>query len=497
MRTFITLGLLVSLLFFGLAFSQTNQWMTDYTTFDDASNGTGQRTASVAVVGPDQFVALVTQTPFAPVLDNLFDPPGNYLVGYWNADSANGRVPSPINGQQTTPQYNFDGQFTNWTYIVDQVNLKGAWQLAGGDSSFVYVANNDPAHNILVFRLTSAGVEATKYRMETGSENIYGIDVDDNGNVYVVDYEGTDTKTDEVKVFAGIQTAGTTWGIFGAHNDAPIATIDLPAGTYQGITVNSDGSAIFVSATSARSIWKFTGDPVSGYTQDPAFSFTLSPDDTVDNGGSGTPSVLGLAYLDDPQFVFAAVDTFLSRGLAGGYPYGRIYAVDANSGAVRDTIDIAAWNFALTGAYDTGSNNGRAGGFASVWDVDTEPTEKAVYTQTYYGWAVEKWIFDGDLHVLGIKQTSSTIPQKFGLQQNYPNPFNPSTSIKFEIKETAHVTLNIYNVMGQQVASLVNRTLTPGSYETTFDASDLSAGIYFYQLRAGHFSAVRKMVLSK
>ncbi|MEJ2634376.1 MAG: T9SS type A sorting domain-containing protein [Calditrichia bacterium] len=489
--------LLAGLLLFIPLFAQTNQWMTDYTVFDDNFNGTGYQTSSVAVIGLNRFVALVTETPNSPILDNLFTPPGNYLVGYWDADSGLGRVPSPINGSQTTPAYGTTAQFTDWEYILDQVKLKGAWQIAGDQSGYVYVANNDEEHNILVFELNSGGVESTSYRMATGNANIFGIEVDTAGYVYVVDYEGTDAKTDEVKVYAGIDAEGTTWGEFGGHNDAPVATIDLPVGIYQGITVSGDGTELFISATSERSIWKYVGDPVGGYTKAEDFSFTLSPDDTVSNGGSGTPSVLGLAFQDDFGLVYAAVDTFIAQGLTTGYPYGRIYVVDGGSAASLDTIDIAEWNFARTGAYDSGSNNGRAGGFTSVCDVDVDPEEKSVYTQTYYGWAVEKWIFDGDLAVLDIGQISAQIPEKYNLQQNYPNPFNPVTTIEFAVEKTGLVNLDIFNIRGQKIAGLVNKTLTPGSYKVSFDAGRLPSGVYFYRLTAGTFQQTKRMILMK
>ncbi len=479
-------------------FAQTDDWMTEYVVFDNSPNGTGNQTPSVGVIGPNRFVASVTETPESPVLENLFAPPGNYLVGYWDADSGVGRVNSPINGSQTQPIYGATGQFTDWESGLDKVTLQGAWQVASyEDSGFVYVANNDENHNILVFRLTQDGVTSTPYRMETGTANIFGIEVDTAGYVYTVDYKGDDTKTDEVKVFAGIGSPNATWSNFPETANALTTTIDLPPGIYQGITVSNDGSSVFVSATSERKIWKFTGDPETGYTQDMDYEFALSPDDTVANFGSGTPSVLGLGYLNEPELVFAAVDTFIHIGGTGGYPYGRIYVLDANNATSHDTINIAQWNLAVTGLFDTGSNNGRAGGFTSVVDVDVDASEKAFYSQTYYGWAVEKWIFDGDIGILALEQLSSVVPQKFALKQNYPNPFNPNTTIEFNITMANQVKLEIYNVMGQKVSTLVNRRMTPGSYKATFDGSGLSSGIYFYQLTAGSHKVVKKMILTQ
>lgn len=515
MKILILIPLLVILFFYFDSSGQTNEWATQYVTFDetDPPNFIGNQAPSVAVVGPNRFVALVANTPSEPIMDNLFNPPGNYLVGYWDADSAVGRVPSPIrvgSGQleQTFPIYGEDDQWTDWVDGLDQVRLKGAWQIVGDENGYIYVANNDDFHNILVFELTSDGLVTTPYRMETGSEIIFGIEVDTAGYVYVIDYEGDDTKTDEVKVFAGIDAPGTTWEGFGGHNDAPITTIDLPPGIYQGITVSNDGTSLFISASSERGLWKYNGNPIDGYTKDNIFQFTLDEGDTLgiyrfqpeDSLASGTPTVLGLAYLNDPPLIFAVADTFLGQGTFNGYSYGRIYVLDTYWGYAADTIDIAEWNWNFHGreTYTAATGDGRVGGYTSLMDVDIEPSEKATYTETYYGWAVEKWLFDGDLGTLvSIEQITNNIPEDFVLKQNYPNPFNPITTIEFDIQKAGLVTLEIYNTLGQKIATLVDDQLAPGAYQVDFDASRLTSGIYFYRLTAGKFKSVKKMILTR
>lgn len=86
---------------------------------------------------------------------------------------------------------------------------------------------------------------------------------------------------------------------------------------------------------------------------------------------------------------------------------------------------------------------------------------------------------------------------KFDLSQNYPNPFNPTTKIKFSVPATNQVSLRIYNALGQLVETLVNNEMNSGSYEVSFNASSLSSGVYFYQLRTGSYSSVKKMMLIK
>ena len=98
---------------------------------------------------------------------------------------------------------------------------------------------------------------------------------------------------------------------------------------------------------------------------------------------------------------------------------------------------------------------------------------------------------------VGINQISSTVPEKFELYDNYPNPFNPNTTIKFDIAKSQFVKLVVYNMLGEQVSSIVNQNLTPGSYSVDFDASSLSSGMYFYRIESQGFAQTKRMVLIK
>lgn len=97
----------------------------------------------------------------------------------------------------------------------------------------------------------------------------------------------------------------------------------------------------------------------------------------------------------------------------------------------------------------------------------------------------------------GIAGNNPNLTQELKLSQNYPNPFNPSTTIGFEIPSNQFVTLKIYDVLGAKVATLIDEEMSAGQHEVTFDAADFSAGIYFYELRAGDFEAMKSMVLIK
>jgi hypothetical protein len=87
------------------------------------------------------------------------------------------------------------------------------------------------------------------------------------------------------------------------------------------------------------------------------------------------------------------------------------------------------------------------------------------------------------------------LPNKYELKQNYPNPFNPSTAIKYSIKENTQVTFRVYDVLGNEVATLINEEKQSGEYEIEFNANGLTSGIYFYKLTAGSFTNTKKMIL--
>ncbi|RJP64325.1 MAG: T9SS C-terminal target domain-containing protein, partial [Ignavibacteriales bacterium] len=97
----------------------------------------------------------------------------------------------------------------------------------------------------------------------------------------------------------------------------------------------------------------------------------------------------------------------------------------------------------------------------------------------------------------GVEQDKTEKPSKFNLAQNYPNPFNPTTKINFSVVENGLVTLKVYNMLGQEVATLVNETLNAGVYNVDFDASQLTSGTYLYEITAGNFSSSKKMLLVK
>jgi hypothetical protein len=96
--------------------------------------------------------------------------------------------------------------------------------------------------------------------------------------------------------------------------------------------------------------------------------------------------------------------------------------------------------------------------------------------------------------VTPVKNESSLLNQ-FTLEQNYPNPFNPKTVISYQLPVSGNVTLKVYDLLGREVATLVDEYRVAGRYEIEFNASELSSGIYFYKLQAGKYAETKKMIL--
>lgn len=128
-----------------------------------------------------------------------------------------------------------------------------------------------------------------------------------------------------------------------------------------------------------------------------------------------------------------------------------------------------------------------------------EHVDNAVVNGVTYNYQLVSHDINGTIHEYETVEATpeAPIPTEYALGQNFPNPFNPTTSISYSLKEAGFVTLNIYNLLGQEVANLVSRQVNVGQYSVSFDASNLPAGIYIYRLEVNDFTAQKKMVLLK
>ena len=159
---------------------------------------------------------------------------------------------------------------------------------------------------------------------------------------------------------------------------------------------------------------------------------------------------------------------------------------------------------------DTGNQSKTFGNYGVNWSYDRTYRLNIGLYQSWQGcfgmyscnYNLQGCVINGILwgdtgYPTGIIKTSSEVPKEFSLYQNYPNPFNPSTNIKYQIAKNSNVTLKIYDILGNDVATLVNEKLSPGTYEVEWNGSNYSNCVYFYILTAGEFSETKKLILLK
>lgn len=234
----------------------------------------------------------------------------------------------------------------------------------------------------------------------------------------------------------------------------------------------------------------------------------------------GTSATLGTTSIFNGTIMADQSIALLNLATVNGRTLARIGAVTlvANTVAIDFIVPVELTSFAaITNANDvilswgtvTETNNQgfeiyRNGNKIAFVDGKGTTTEKQDYSfvdkdlvSGIYNYRLNQLDFDGTHRVVGELTVNLTLPEQFSLSQNYPNPFNPSTTINFSIPASGLVTLKVFNVLGSEVATLVNEQKEPGSYEVRFNANNYSAGIYFYNIQAGNFVETRKMVLLK
>ncbi len=215
---------------------------------------------------------------------------------------------------------------------------------------------------------------------------------------------------------------------------------------------------------------------ISAHTTDPLIYFNSQPDSgySVDNIAPAVPEGL----LAEPATDGSVVTLTWNRNTENDFAYYKIFRNNEEYATTVDTVFID--NEVIEGNYSykiqACDANGNLSDFSSTVNV-----------------------------LVGVDDQNE-LPTKYSLSQNYPNPFSakgvPTTTIKYAIPvvETRHalsVQLTVYDMLGRKVATLVNKNQTPGRYSVKFNANKLSTGIYFYILRAGDFSATKKMILLK
>ncbi|MGA9364627.1 MAG: CHRD domain-containing protein [Bacteroidota bacterium] len=213
---------------------------------------------------------------------------------------------------------------------------------------------------------------------------------------------------------------------------------------------------------------------------------------------STTASGAGSIVLDASRTSVKYDVTYI--GLSGTLTGGHFHtgAVGRNGAVVRNIVTVGDPASATIGGTWATSDATQPLTAALVDSLIAGKIYVNFHTAANAGGEIRGQVTFGTDIVTSVEKTSNVIPSEFNLQQNYPNPFNPSTAISFDLAKTARVSLKVYNVLGQLVATLLDDVKQPGSYKISFNAATLGSGMYFYRLLTdAGFSETRKMLLLK
>ena len=277
--------------------------------------------------------------------------------------------------------------------------------------------------------------------------------------------------------------------------------------------VKSDALSPSIDLTGFSLICWSTGDALPVFTSDEVNA--LQP--FLDNGGrlfingqnigsdifeAGGQSQFAQDFYHNylhANYISDAGPTFFLRGITGdpisnqiNFGLTDIYPRSVDAFIPNDAFATSMFSFSTTSQYnsvhaDDGTNRVVYLGVGLEQILD-QATRDTVVVRSI------NWLMNG---VVLSTPTEDLIAESYKLDQNYPNPFNPATTISYSIPKESNVSLIVYDIMGKQVAELVNSKQAVGSYTVQFDAAKFASGTYFYKLTAGEFISVKKMVLLK
>lgn len=335
-----------------------------------------------------------------------------------------------------------------------------------------------------------------------GAEGVYAKDIDNDGDVDVL---GAAMNGNQIALWYSDGENPITWtkqiidGSFGWARSVYAAYVNSD-------TLVDILGAAYTSNTIA--VWYNNGD--STWTKqnvDSAFggahrvfAYDLDKDNDTD--------ILGAAYTGD-EIAWWKNDggnpiQWTKQTIGGNFDGAiSVYTCNIDNDGDVDVIGAAEFSGVVALWLNEGGNpiswtrQTISNNFAGAWSIYAEDVDGDNDPDVLSGASgandVVWWENDGVVHVENI----SSHPVGYNLKQNYPNPFNPSTKIKYVIPEKCFVSLQIYNVLGNEIATLVNEEKQAGEYEQEFNATELPGGIYFYQIRSKNFSAVKKMIYLK
>jgi hypothetical protein len=350
------------------------------------------------------------------------------------------------------------------------------------------------AYGYGVFRSSDRGTSWTPVNSGLTDPNPYRIFVS-GGNLFVGTRNGVFRSSD--KGASWVNLGPTYWLVDSFLSSGST----LFAGSYDILRSTDNGSS-WIAAKTGWSNIVVTALAVSGTILLAGNSIDLMPPYTSSHGiyrsTDGGASWFSSGALGD-VLALAVSGTTLFAGTTGGM------FRSFDGGASWSAVDIETAVASLA-VYRSGIFAGTVGGgvFLST-DSGTSWSPVGLSGANVRQFAVsgsELFVAAGGVYrrplsemITGVNISPNEIPGEFKLEQNYPNPFNPSTTIRYALPRRAHVTLAVFNVLGQQVANLVDAVEEAGYHDIRFDSSGLASGVYFYRMSAGGYVASKRLIL--
>ncbi|MDD5360925.1 MAG: T9SS type A sorting domain-containing protein [Ignavibacteria bacterium] len=332
--------------------------------------------------------------------------------------------------------------------------------------------------------------------------------INDGTNLYAATSSGIYKSVNDGTNWTGIGNAFTPTNYFQAiiKIGTTLYAGSFGGGVYTSVNEGANWSAVNAGLTNLN-VWdmNYDGSYIYAATADGGvFRYPLSGSSwTPINNGLPTGYDIRSLYISGSRIYAGFNGLFVSTN--NGDNWNSISNDSLNGKKIRSIYSYENGNKIITGTYNNGIFVSQNGG-ANFYSVNLGlPQLSEVFCITVLN---DQTVFIGlnglgvwrrplSEVVSGVSNIGTAIPETYTLGQNYPNPFNPSTTIRFEIPKSSNVTMKVYDLSGKEVSSIVNGYYKAGVYEATFNASNLSSGVYFYKIIADNFSSTKKMMVVK
>jgi hypothetical protein len=460
-------------------------------------------TAKYNSSGDLQWIKILDVFPHDDAQHIVIDHAGNVIV------SGDGE------GGYTTIKYSSSGD-SLWTAILNAYN-PFLISIAIDDSNNIYLAGTDDVQSVAVKYNSEGIVKWEKHysgpNSETRTNNIL---IDDVGYIYIAGKTLTSTGKGFllIKYNSNGDTIWTRTYVDTLYDcEVNSITTDASCNIYMtGYSYTTHINYITIKSDSSGDLkWAKTMKPVGSTFGQGKSIFVDKVNNVYVAGDCNRPGSFSdfviTKYNSNGDSIWAAI--FNGTANNNDYLYDIVMDSSSNIYVTGGTVDIiGGWN-CVTIMYDSsgaqkaiqkfnGNGNGEDEGFAITLDKWNNVLVGGRTTDSvnYYDYLIIKY----GLNLVDVKESPKPLPTEYILYQNYPNPFNPTTKIKIEIpcqarNDNSLVTLKVYDVLGKETATLLNEEKPAGEYEINFNATGLTSGVYFYQLKVGSFVETKKMIL--